>query len=131
MQSKTRKVKDGGSVKEHLLLTRYDAERVARGEMLSVADVEEILAIPLLGIIPESKSVLAASNSGEPVILDEESDAGQAYADAIWIGYHVPPQEVFPGLALYCLICLGEVLLSSIVPGGFPAVGWKIGRAHV
>jgi septum site-determining protein MinD len=39
--------------------------------MLSVADVEEILAIPLLGVIPESKSVLAASNSGEPVILDD------------------------------------------------------------
>lgn len=42
----------------------------------------------------------------------------------IWVGYHVSPQEVFPGLALYCLICLGGVLLSSIVPGGFPAVGW-------
>jgi len=98
LQSKTRKVKDGGSVKEHLLLTRYDAERVARGEMLSVADVEEILAIPLLGIIPESKSVLAASNSGEPVILDEESDAGQAYADAVsrLLGEDVPHRFVTP-----------------------------------
>ena len=85
-------------MKEHLLLTRYDAERVARGEMLSVADVEEILAIPLLGIIPESKSVLAASNSGEPVILDEESDAGQAYADAVsrLLGEDVPHRFVTP-----------------------------------
>lgn len=83
LQSKTKKAKDGGVIKEHLLLTRYDPERVAKGEMLGVADVEEILAIPLLGVIPESKAVLAASNSGEPVILDEASDAGQAYDDAV------------------------------------------------
>lgn len=83
LQSKTKKAKDGSSIKEHLLLTRYDPERVERGEMLSVADVEEILAIPLLGVIPESKSVLAASNSGEPVILDDASEAGQAYEDAV------------------------------------------------
>jgi septum site-determining protein MinD len=83
LQSKTRKAREGGSVREHLLLTRYDPIRVERGEMLSVEDVQEILAIPLLGVIPESKSVLQASNSGEPVILDAGSDAGQAYADAV------------------------------------------------
>ena len=83
LQSKTKKAKDGSSIKEHLLLTRYDPDRVERGEMLSVADVEEILAIPLLGVIPESKSVLAASNSGEPVNLDDASEAGQAYEDAV------------------------------------------------
>lgn len=83
LQSKTRKAREGESVREHLLLTRYDPMRVERGEMLSVEDVQEILAIPLLGVIPESKSVLQASNSGEPVILDAGSDAGQAYADAV------------------------------------------------
>ena len=83
LQSKTVKAKNGEVIKEHLLLTRYDPERVQRGDMLSVEDVQEILAIPLLGVIPESKSVLTASNSGEPVILDEASDAGQAYADAV------------------------------------------------
>jgi septum site-determining protein MinD len=83
LQSKTLKVKQGENVKEHLLLTRYDPNRVQRGEMLSVEDVQEILAIPLIGVIPESKTVLSASNSGEPVILDEASDAGQAYADAV------------------------------------------------
>jgi septum site-determining protein MinD len=98
LQSKTKKAKDGGSVKEHLLLTRYDPDRVAKGEMLSVADVEEILAIPLLGVIPESKFVLAASNSGEPVILDEESDAGQAYEDAVsrLMGEEVPHRFINP-----------------------------------
>lgn len=70
-------------VKEHLLLTRYSPIRVERGDMLSVNDVQEILAIPLLGVIPESQAVLKASNAGIPVILDETSDAGLAYKDAI------------------------------------------------
>lgn len=83
LQSKTKKVKEGGYVREHLLLTRYDPDRVSRGEMLSVQDVEEILAIPLLGVIPESGAVLTASNAGEPVILEQKSDAGQAYEDAV------------------------------------------------
>ncbi|ALO44670.1 septum site-determining protein MinD [Pseudoalteromonas phenolica] len=84
LQSKSRRAEQGlEPVKEHLLLTRYNPERVNSGEMLSVEDVQEILAIDLLGVIPESTAVLNASNSGQPVILDNESDAGQAYADAI------------------------------------------------
>ena len=83
LQSKSRLAEQGKSVKEHLLLTRYNPERVARGEMLSVQDVEEILAIPLLGVIPESEAVLKASNQGVPVIHDIGRDAGQAYDDAV------------------------------------------------
>ncbi|GAA0786991.1 septum site-determining protein MinD [Marinobacterium sediminicola] len=83
LQSKSRKAEQGESVKEHLLLTRYNPNRVEAGEMLSVDDVKEILAIPLLGVIPESEAVLKASNQGVPVILDADSDAGQAYDDAI------------------------------------------------
>ncbi|GAB1409980.1 septum site-determining protein MinD [Desulfovibrionales bacterium] len=98
LQSKTNKAKAGQNIKEHLLLTRYDPERVNRGEMLSVGDVEEILAIPLLGVIPESKAVLTASNAGEPVILDDESDAGQAYIDAVQrlLGEDVPHRFLTP-----------------------------------
>jgi septum site-determining protein MinD len=70
-------------VKEHLLVTRYDPVRVERGEMLKLEDIREILAIPLLGVIPESESVLKASNTGNPVIMDVESPAGQAYTDAV------------------------------------------------
>ena len=70
-------------IKEHLLVTRYNPARVDEGEMLSVEDIVDILAIKLVGVIPESQAVLKASNSGEPVILDSESDAGQAYNDAI------------------------------------------------
>lgn len=70
-------------IKEFLLLTRYSPSRVKLGEMLSVEDVQEILSLHLLGVIPESKSVLNASNSGTPVILDEDSKAGQAYEDIV------------------------------------------------
>ena len=84
LQSKSRRSEKGEDpVKEHLLITRYDPQRVADGEMLSVADVEDILAIPLLGVIPESPSVLKASNRGAPVILDIEERAGQSYTDAV------------------------------------------------
>jgi septum site-determining protein MinD len=83
LQSKSRLAEQGKRVKEHLLLTRYNPARVASGEMLSVEDVEEILAVPLLGVIPESQAVLKASNQGIPVIHDNDSDAGQAYEDAV------------------------------------------------
>lgn len=84
LQSKSRRAERGeDAIKEHLLLTRYNADRVEKGEMLSVSDVEEILAIPLLGVIPESEAVLKASNQGQPVILDAETQAGQAYSDAV------------------------------------------------
>lgn len=83
LQSKSRHAEQGSSIPEHLLLTRYNPERVDMGEMLSVDDVKEILAIDLIGVIPESKAVLSASNAGQPVIMDEQSDAGQAYIDAV------------------------------------------------
>jgi septum site-determining protein MinD len=84
LQSKSRRAEKGQDpVKEHLLVTRYNPVRVERGEMLSVADIEEILAIPLMGVIPESQIVLNSSNQGLPVILETESDAGQAYDDAV------------------------------------------------
>jgi septum site-determining protein MinD len=77
LSSKSRRAERGEEpIKEYLLLTRYDPERVKNGEMLSLDDVQEILSLQLLGIIPESKSVLTAPNAGVPVILDEKSEAG-------------------------------------------------------
>jgi septum site-determining protein MinD len=83
LASKTRRAENGERVREHLLLTRYSPQRVANGEMLSVGDVEEVLGLKTVGVIPESSDVLNASNKGEPVILDMESSAGQAYDDAV------------------------------------------------
>lgn len=84
LASKSRRAENGDEpIQEYLLLSRYSPDRVKLGEMLSVEDVQEILSLHLLGVIPESKSVLNASNSGIPVILDEKSIAGQAYTDIV------------------------------------------------
>jgi len=93
LSSKSRRAELGQDpIREYLLLTRYSPQRVKQGEMLSVEDVQEILALHLLGVIPESRAVLSASNSGNPVILDDKSDAGQAYADVIrrYLGEDTP-----------------------------------------
>ena len=92
LASKSRRAeRNEDPVKAHVLITRYDVERVKRGEMLKVEDVIEMLALPLLGVIPESQSVLQASNVGAPVVLDGESKAGQAYRDAVarYLGQHL------------------------------------------
>ena len=84
LASKTRRAERGETpITQHLLLTRYNPARVANGDMLSVKDVEDILGIGVVGVIPESEQVLAASNSGVPVILDAASNAGQAYHDTV------------------------------------------------
>jgi septum site-determining protein MinD len=92
LQSRTRKAERGESIREHLLITRYSPARVASGDMLGMEDILEILAVPLIGVIPESGSVLQASNSGVPVIIDKESTAGQAYDDFVrrFLGENVP-----------------------------------------
>ena len=83
LDSKTRRAEQGESIQSYLLLTRYNPQRVDGGEMLSVTDVEEVLGLKTVGVIPESGDVLNASNKGEPVILDMDSPAGQAYDDAV------------------------------------------------
>jgi septum site-determining protein MinD len=83
LDSKTVKAERGDVMDKHLLITRYDPARAARGEMLNVADILEILAIPLIGIVPESDDVLKASNVGSPVTLSTPgSTAAKAYLDA-------------------------------------------------
>jgi len=84
LASKTRRAELGAApVETHLLLTRYNPLRVAEGEMMSIDDVKDILGLDVLGVVPESEGVLSASNSGVPVILDDEASAGQAYEDAV------------------------------------------------
>lgn len=83
LDAKTEIAEKGGRVERHLLLTRYDPRRVAHSDMLSADDVLEILAIPLLGIVPESEEVLRASNLGFPITLHKPASApARAYADA-------------------------------------------------
>jgi septum site-determining protein MinD len=83
LDSKTLRAENGERIEKHLLLTRYDANRAERGDMLKVDDVLEILSIPLLGIIPESMEVLRASNLGTPVTLSDKGGAASlAYQQA-------------------------------------------------
>ncbi len=83
LASKTKKAESGESIEERLVVTRYSDKRVASGDMLSLEDIKELLGIKLLGVVPESQSVLNASNNGTPVILDEKSPAGREYVDII------------------------------------------------
>ncbi len=99
LASKTLRAEQGVEpVQCRLVLNRYDPMRVRRGEMLSHEDVLEILAIELLGVVPESRAVLSASNQGSPVILDSESDAGQAYGDLVtrFLGEERPHRFLIP-----------------------------------
>jgi septum site-determining protein MinD len=83
LDSKTEKAEKGQRIDKHVLITRFDAQRAARGEMLNIEDVLDILSTPLLGIIPESEEVLRASNLGSPVTLNNATSApGRAYIDA-------------------------------------------------
>lgn len=93
LASKTRRAeRNEEPIKEHLLITRYNASRVDHGDMLNLEDIREILAIDLIGLIPESEAVLRASNQGVPVTHDDNSDAGQAYMDTVsrLLGEDVP-----------------------------------------
>jgi len=84
LNSKTQRAIDGREpIKEHLLITRYNPNRVEGGQMLSLEDIHEILRTPLIGVIPESEAVLQASNQGTPVILSNGSDVAAAYEDVV------------------------------------------------
>ena len=95
LDSKTVRAEKGERVEKHILITRYDPARASRGEMLTIEDILEILATPLLGIIPESQDVLRASNVGTPVTLSNADGApARAYMDAArrLCGENVPMQ---------------------------------------
>lgn len=83
LSSKTDKAASGQGVKEHLLITRYNPNRVEDGQMLSIQDIEDILRIPLIGVIPESETVLQASNQGVPAVHMDGSDVSEAYKDVV------------------------------------------------
>ncbi|MFO1207489.1 MAG: septum site-determining protein MinD [Burkholderiales bacterium] len=93
LASKTKRAIDGAEpIKEHLLITRYNPKRVVGGEMLSLEDIQEILRIKLIGVIPESESVLQASNQGLPAVHLNGTDVAEAYRDVIsrFLGEDIP-----------------------------------------
>lgn len=63
----------------HLIINRMKPEMVRRNEMLDADAIVDLLAIPLLGIVPEDSAILVAGNRGQPVVLNDHSDAGTAF----------------------------------------------------
>jgi septum site-determining protein MinD len=99
LASKTKRAIDGKEpVKEHLLITRYNPNRVDQGQMLSLEDIQDILRIKLIGVIPESESVLQASNQGTPAVHLKGSDVSEAYKDVVerFLGKDKPMRFVDP-----------------------------------
>lgn len=104
LSSKTQRALKGlAPVVEHLLITRYDQSRVLQGQMLSLADIQDILRIKLIGVIPESESVLLASNQGVAVIHIHNTDISEAYKDVVtrFLGSEIPmrfTEAIKPGI---------------------------------
>jgi septum site-determining protein MinD len=99
LASKTKRAIDGKEpIKEHLLITRYNPNRVDQGHMLSLEDIQDILRIPMIGVIPESESVLQASNQGTPAVYLKGTDVSEAYKDVIrrFLGEDRPLRFVDP-----------------------------------
>ena len=93
LDAKTEKAETGQPIEKYLLITRYDIQRAARGQMLKIEDIADILSVPLLGIVPESEEVLHASNLGSPITLSNAASApARAYLDAArrLMGENVP-----------------------------------------
>jgi septum site-determining protein MinD len=99
LDAKTKIAEEGGRMPKHLMITRYDTDRAKTGDMLATDDVVDILSVPLIGVVPESKDVLKASNVGLPVTLsDENSLPAKAYMEATrrLLGENIPvtiPEE--------------------------------------
>jgi septum site-determining protein MinD len=80
-----------------MILNRIKPDMVKRGEMMALEDVTEILAIDVLGVVPDDESIVISTNRGEPCVADENSKAGQAFRDITKrvMGEEVPLMDLF------------------------------------
>lgn len=76
IDAKSLKAQKGEIVEKHIIINRIKPELIKKGEMLSVEDVLGILALPLIGLIPEDSKIVSATNTGEPVIYTKALSAG-------------------------------------------------------
>lgn len=75
-----------------LILNRLRIDLVQRGDMMNIEDVTEILAVDILGVVPDDEAIVIATNKGEPAVTNQESRAGQAYRNIVQriVGQEVP-----------------------------------------
>ncbi|RAX59253.1 septum site-determining protein MinD [Helicobacter monodelphidis] len=78
IDAKSEKAKSGEEVKKHIIINRVRPALIEKGEMMDTDMVLQILALPLIGVIPEDEKIISATNSGEPVIYSG-SISGEAY----------------------------------------------------
>lgn len=79
IDAKSKKAQEGKEVQKHIIINRLKLELVKKGEMLSIEDILHILALPLIGIVPESEDIVKSTNLGEPIALNEKSIVGEAF----------------------------------------------------
>ena len=99
-----------------LIINRIRQDMVKRGDMMDKHDIVEILAIDLIGIVPDDESIIISTNKGEPAILDSKSNAGKAYKNIAQriLGNNIPIMEVeqetnFFGKIKKCLAWLNRI----------------------
>jgi septum site-determining protein MinD len=73
------KLDSKGLERHELVINRINHEMVKRGDMLDINDILDSLAIKLIGVVPDDKSVTVSTNKGEPIVLDEKAFSGQAF----------------------------------------------------
>jgi len=79
IDAKSKKAKEGKEVKKEIIINRIKPELVEKEEMLSIDDVLHILALPLIGVIPDDEDIIKSTNLGEPIVLNEKSLVGEAF----------------------------------------------------
>jgi septum site-determining protein MinD len=79
IDAKSEKAKNGEEVLKHVIINRLKPEMVLNGNMLGIEDVLNILALPLIGVIPEDEKIITSTNKGEPIYYDKDSKAAEAY----------------------------------------------------
>jgi len=79
IDAKSDKAQRGEEVIKHVIINRIKPELVERGDMLNTDDVLNILALPLIGVVPDCEKVISSTNMGEPIIRDDKAQSGEAY----------------------------------------------------
>lgn len=79
IDAKSEKAKNGEEVEKHVIINRLRPEMVDAGNMLSTEDVLSILALPLIGVVPDDEEIISSTNTGEPIIYKEKSMAAESY----------------------------------------------------
>ena len=85
-----------GLYEPQLIINRVRPGMVRRGDMMSISDIDDILAIEILGVVPDDPDIIVSTNKGEPVVTNSRSRSGQAYRNIVrrLLGEDVPLMDL-------------------------------------